>query len=47
MVCNITYGGRGEKERGAKQQPTTQQTVKIFPTEMKRATSSGFRIYYA
>jgi len=35
--------GEGE----AKQQPTIMQIVKIFPTEMKRATSSGFRIYYA
>jgi hypothetical protein len=43
MVCNITY----EKRAKAKQQPTTQQIVEIFPTEMKRATSSGFIIYYA
>jgi hypothetical protein len=40
-------GGGEKKKEEQNNQPTTQQTVKIFPTEMKRATSSGFSIYYA
>jgi len=34
-------------EGGGQKKSTTQQIFKIFPIEMKRATSSGFRIYYA